>query len=547
MRTAGTLMNNRATDATWSYHDGTKHSYRSVRAGVRGLDWSNQPLPFKIYSTLEPIPLPRDFPHPTMPALDAIAALGVEPSGRLIPDVHTLAGILYFSAGITKRLMRGGGALHFRAAATTGALYHIELYVVCGDLYDPAARDRPGLVAGVYHFGVHDFALRRLRAGDYRPALVSASGDEPSVAAAPAIIVCTTTYWRNAWKYRARAYRHAFWDSGTLLANLLAASAGYGVPVRVVCGFVDAEVNQLLDLDAEREVAIALVALGRDGASPGAAGSMTASKTGAPPRVLEALELPTEPLSKSQVDYPAISAMHAASSLHSTDQVVAWRRAASEAGQVPGPTAVPSGRLIALQPLADSELPSDSIARVIRRRGSSRRFDRKPITFAQLSTILDRSTRGIPSDFLGMPTPQAPTTGTLNGLYLIVHAVDGLTAGAYVFHRDQRALELLKEGDFRQHAGYLDLEQDLAADASINVYFLADLPSILECLGNRGYRVAQLDAAITGGKLYLAAYALRLGASGLTFYDDDATEFFSPHAAGKSVMFLVALGNPARR
>ena len=49
------------------------------------------------------------------------------------------------------------------------------------------------------------------------------------------------------------------------------------------------------------------------------------------------------------------------------------------------------------------------------------------------------------------------------------------------------------------------------------------------------------------GKAYLAAYALRLGATGLTFFDDDVTAFFSPHAAGKSVMFLNALGPGARR
>jgi hypothetical protein len=42
--------------------------------------------------------------------------------------------------------------------------------------------------------------------------------------------------------------------------------------------------------------------------------------------------------------------------------------------------------------------------------------------------------------------------------------------------------------------------------------------------------------------LYLAAYALGLGATGLTFFDDDVTDFFSPHASGKSVMFLVAAG-----
>jgi hypothetical protein len=46
--------------------------------------------------------------------------------------------------------------------------------------------------------------------------------------------------------------------------------------------------------------------------------------------------------------------------------------------------------------------------------------------------------------------------------------------------------------------------------------------------------------------MYLAAYAQRLGASGLTFYDD-VVSFFSPHARGKSAIFLVALGRSARR
>jgi nitroreductase len=125
--------------------------------------------------------------------------------------------------------------------------------------------------------------------------------------------------------------------------------------------------------------------------------------------------------------------------------------------------------------------------------------------------------------------------------------VEDLSPGAYVFHREQRALELLKEGDFRREAGYLGLGQEIPADASADVFFLTNLNEVLDRLGNRGYRAAQLEAAISGGKLYLAAYALHLGASGLTFFDDDVTEFFSPHAAGKSVMFLIALGKSVKR
>jgi SagB-type dehydrogenase family enzyme len=130
----------------------------------------------------------------------------------------------------------------------------------------------------------------------------------------------------------------------------------------------------------------------------------------------------------------------------------------------------------------------------------------------------------------------------MNDVYVLVHAVEGLRPGSYVFHRDKSALECLREGDFRNHAQHLGLNQELPGDASADVFFLADLQPILGRFGNRGYRAVQLEAGIIGGRMYLGAYALRIGATGLTFFDDDVTDFFSPHAAGKSAIFLVALG-----
>ena len=509
-------MSNHDLEATWAYHNGTKHSYQSIRTTPHSLDWENQPLPLKIYSSLEPIPLPQNLSLSGVSALSAMAALEAHPQGEHVPDLQTLAQILHCSAGITKRRTSPGGEIFFRAAACTGALYHIDLYLVCGEL--------PGLRAGLYHFGPHDFALRQLRAGDYRGTLVQASGGEPTVASAPAVIICTGTYWRNAWKYQARTYRHCFWDTGTIVANLLAVAAAYEVPARVVGGFVDAEVNRLLDLDTAHEVALTLIPLGRaPDMSPG------------PAPEVKPLALPTVPLSKTEVDYPAIRAMHAASSLLDADAVKAWR---GSLPQIIPPQ--PAGRLFPLRPQGDNELPQHPIEEVILRRGSTRVFAHRPITFVQLSNLLHRATRGLPADFL------APEGPRLNDLYLIVHAVDELPSGAYVWRKEQKALELLEEGNFRREAGYLGLGQELPADASVNVFFLADLQPILERFGSRGYRAAQLEASMMGGRLYLAAYAQGLGATGLTFFDDDVTRFFSPHAAGKSVMFLVALGKPAK-
>ena len=103
-------------------------------------------------------------------------------------------------------------------------------------------------------------------------------------------------------------------------------------------------------------------------------------------------------------------------------------------------------------------------------------------------------------------------------------------------------MEPLKAGEFREDAGHLCFEQALGADASVVVFFLTDLELALGRLGNRGYRAAQLEAGVMGGNIYLCAHSLGLGATGMTFFDDAVTAFFSPHAAGKSLMFLVGLG-----
>ncbi len=408
----------------------------------------------------------------------------------------------------------------FRAAACTGALYHVDLYVVCGDC--------EGLDAGVYHFSPQDFSLRQLRRGDYHSALLNASGEEPAIAKASCVIINASTFWRNAWKYQARAYRHCYWDNGTILANLLAVVAARSIPAKLALGFVDATVSQLLALDPQREAPLSMVALGR---------SSEKKKIVLSPLV-DSVLFETIPLSTSEVDYPEIRRMHEASSLETGEEVADWRREASS--KTTEPDGKRDDRLFLLQSPGDEELPKDSIEEVITRRGSTREFSRDSITFRELSSMLDRATRGLTTDFLGAEE-------TLNDLYLIVHAVEGLPSGAYVFRRQERALELLKPGDFRRDAGHLGLGQEIPADCSVNIYFLADLHRILERYGSRGYRAAQLEAAIMGGKIYLGAYAQRLGASGLTFFDDDVTEFFSPDAAGKSVMFLVAVGKSAKR
>jgi SagB-type dehydrogenase family enzyme len=487
------------------YHERTKHSLASVRAGGHQLDWDNQPVPFKVYPDVTPIALPTDLPGSRRLALEAMRGPA---DGRETPlDLSHLAHLLYFSGGVLRRRRYPGGEIFFRAAACTGALYHLDAYVVSADL--------PGLAAGVHHFGPHDFALRRLRPGDHRGSVLEAAADEPHVAGAPALVVLTSTFWRNAWKYRTRTYRHCYWDAGTLIANLLAAANGLGVAAHVVAGFVDATLSRLLDLDPEREVPLAVVALGR-GAPPAPPAPATPS-----------LGLATLPLSREEIDYPMLAEAHRASALATPADVRAWRAAAA-------PLHSPAEVAIPLVARPASSVP-EPIEAVILRRGSTRRFPRREIPLDALATVAEAAARPIPLD------AHAPST-----CFLIANAVAGLGSGAYVVSPDGTGLGLVRSGEFRREAGFLGLGQDLPADAAACLYWLVDLEPVFARLGDRGYRVAQLEAAIAGGRTYLAAYALGLGATGLTFFDDDVTGFFSPDAAGRSVMFHMAVGAPLR-
>src|SRR4029077_2052688 len=95
------MSDNRDSDVALTYHSATTHSYASVRSSRHSLDFNNQPIPFKIYPTLEPSPLPAEVHQTGVAALSAIAEV-VPPQTAAAPDLEAIAQLLYLSAGITR-------------------------------------------------------------------------------------------------------------------------------------------------------------------------------------------------------------------------------------------------------------------------------------------------------------------------------------------------------------------------------------------------------------------------------------------------------------
>jgi SagB-type dehydrogenase family enzyme len=512
-------------EAACVFHEITKHSYTSVRSVPHHLDWKNRPMAYKIYPAAGAVALPRDLTLPAMPAFAALA--GNAPPDPDTPlddtplDLANLTRILFCADGLTRRNRVGGEDYHFRSAASAGALYPIEIYLAAGEV--------EGLEPGLYHYSPADLKLRGLRRGDWRGLIARAAAMRPSIMEARAVLLMSAIFWRSAWKYRARAFRYCFWDTGTILANLLAATNAEGIKTEVITAFEDARIETLIGAEGDREGVMCIVALGGN-AKPDAA-----SPEPGP------LDLETIPLSAEEVIYDDLVKIQRASRLVSEEEVRSVASAQIDLPTAPQAFHLSPRSVVALTSVHESP-PSlkanmgRGLGETILTRGSTRVFAHEAIGADELATIMAASSIHPHADF-----PR------LSDTYLVVNAVDGMEPGAYYYRRESGEFELIKRGDFRREAGYLALGQPLGADSSVLICYMTDLMRVLGALGNRGYRDAHLEAGILGGRAYLAAYSLDRGATGLTFYDDDTTRFFEPHAAGKSPLLMVAIGVPRSR
>ena len=552
------------TDAS-AYHEQTNHTPESIRRSTVTMDPANKPRTTKRYLETDRIELDRITP-PWDPALSLVAERRADPLARTDQRVRTpidlevLATLCYEASGITNEVDVDGRTMRFRAASCTGKLYHVDCYVVCGDLAD--------LDAGIYHFDPATFAFDVVRTGDFRGVLTAAAGapsasaGDPSAAsgdpsetagqpvaengpsatgieAAPVTVVTTSTWWRNAWKYRDRTYRHAFWDAGTVLANLLATAHGLDLQAGVVAGFADDPVAKLLGVDPREEGPLALVPIGSGSPVP-------------EPPTVEPIDHETAPLSPNPREYPLIYEAWNASTLPDGAAASEWRAAARSAIGA-GTAAAGDGDSVPLDPVDHETASGRPLHPVVVRRGSNREFAEAGPSRRKVGTVLDRATRGLAGDWNG---------GVANGLeyltaYVLATGVDGIPDGTYQYHPADGgraagdddptdvALERLGPVD-RGTKAHLALDQQWAGDAHVNVYLTADVDAIVAALGNRGYRLVQLEAGLVLGRLYLATYAHReLGGTGLTFFDDLVADHLAPRADGQMPMTMFCFGRRA--
>lgn len=141
-----------------------------------------------------------------------------------------------------------------RCLPSAGGLYPLELYVVVINV--------KGLESGLYHYDVRSHSLTRLAQGDFRRSLVKTIFIEEAVEKAAAIMVLTGVFGRSKIKYGERAYRFALLEAGHAMQNICLVATVLGLGACPVGGFVDDNLNDLLDVDGIEEAAVYAATIG---------------------------------------------------------------------------------------------------------------------------------------------------------------------------------------------------------------------------------------------------------------------------------------------
>jgi SagB-type dehydrogenase family enzyme len=484
---------------TWrEYHESTQHSVESLRRTPHVLDWANMPDPFRHYEGVPVLDLPADPPNPEIPALEVLEGVsGATPVG----DGPTfLSQLLFYSASISasKRVPSTGYFYALRVNPSSGNLHPTEFHFLTRGL-----KEWPD---GLYHYRPSAHMAEQRVLGVLERRLAGSS--------APIVFVLTSIAWREAWKYRDRAYRYCLLDMGHAWQALALAARAIGCDSFAVGHFPDDEVAQLCRLPEDEWPMLIVELHGR---------SIPVHE----PHDCETVWYGghANQLSKERTAYPRIDEIQGATKL----------RKDSCRGISPAEPALTGSGQIKLPPPASSKR---SFGEVARTRRSALNFlnGMRSMSLTQLSAILAAATRPFFADF---------ASANFIRLYLYAHRVDGLSPGVYRLWPEPAELELIKSGDQRVASAGLSLGQDLAGNACVALSMIGDLDRAVRAHGDRGYRYVHFEAGAIGHRLYLAAEALGLGATGIgAFYDEEVHRYLNLAPERGRVVYHFAIGYP---
>lgn len=163
-----------------------------------------------------------------------------------------LSTLLFFSAGITKKAKNWDNT--FRVYPSAGARYPSELYLV--------VLNADNLAKGLYHYNVKNHSLELLLKNDLGGQIFRII-KQKWIKKASILLIMTSVISRSEVKYNSRAYRFCLIEAGHLGQNIYLVSTALNLKCCAIGGFIDKDINSLLDFNDNNEFTSYLLAIGK--------------------------------------------------------------------------------------------------------------------------------------------------------------------------------------------------------------------------------------------------------------------------------------------
>jgi len=490
------------------YHERTKYDPQTIASKSNGLDWSQQPYPFKEYKIGQTFDLKPYLSRQTVPQ-----------KGNFWRRISRILGCSY---GLTAKIATMGSPLYLRSAPSAGGLYPAEVYLI--------SRGTEFLPAGLYSYQGQSHSLLLFWESDVWTNLQSACFWNPVLENTDIALVTSAIFYRSAWRYEDRAYRRIFLDTGHLLGNIELSASINDYRAHLIGGFNDSQMNELLYLDSEKESVMTVIALAdllniRQNLHPSTTALPSATTT-LYPKIAEG-EL--------------LSSLQRATIIATDEKIEANITPSNWEDKYNFPFCLKVS--VTSRPVNWGEDLIDLESTILKRR-STRAYSGASLSLDELRALLHFTYQ--PQDYAGQNLDPNPDYFALDLLetFIAVSAVTGLEEGCYYYAPKAQELRQIRFKNFRQELHYLCLGQDLGRDAAAVVFHTADLSKAVAKYGDRVYRYLHADAGHLGQRLNLAAIHLGLGVSGIGgFFDDQVNEVLGI-PSDEAVIYITTLGRP---
>ncbi|MCZ8125728.1 MAG: SagB/ThcOx family dehydrogenase [Microcystis sp. LE19-114.1B] len=490
------------------YHERTKYDPQTIASKSKGLDWSQQPYPFKEYKIGQTFDLKPYLSRQTVPQ-----------KGDFWRRISRILGCSY---GLTAKIATMGSPLYLRSAPSAGGLYPAEVYLI--------SRGTEFLPAGLYSYQGQSHSLLLFWESDVWTNLQSACFWNPVLENTDIALVTSAIFYRSAWRYEDRAYRRIFLDTGHLLGNIELSASINDYRAHLIGGFNDSQMNELLYLDSEKESVMTVIPLA----------DLLNIRQNLPPSTT-ALPSATTTLYPKIAEGELLSSLQRATIIATDEKIEANITPSNWEDKYNFPFCLKVS--VTSRPVNWGQDLIDLESTMLKRR-STRAYSGASLSLNELRALLHFTYQ--PQDYADQNLDPNPDYFDLDLLetFIAVSAVTGLEEGCYYYAPKAQELRQIRFKNFRQELHYLCLGQDLGRDAAAVVFHTADLSKAVAKYGDRVYRYLHADAGHLGQRLNLAAIHLGLGVSGIGgFFDDQVNEVLGI-PSDEAVIYITTLGRP---